>query len=493
MNIALIIPNSNTNRQSSFYDLTFISTFLLSKRHNSYLLAIPTLAALTPPGHEVRIFDEHITEIDFNWPADLVGISVLTMSAGRAYEICSQYRRLGALTVLGGIHPSMCTEEAIRYGDSVVVGEAEKLWPVVVDDAQNGCLQPVYQAEKKIDLKYSPIPARSELSRDHYLSDVLQTAKGCPFECEFCSVHAFDGQRIRTKKIEQIVREIKEITETGSRYKKRSSIFFVDDNIIANKSFARDLVRAIKPYPINWMCQASMNISDDDELLAMMKDSGCGAVFIGFESISRDNLTDMNKAINKRYQYLDVIKKIQSHEILIHGSFIVGADCDTLSSFDELIAFVRESRLLIPLFNILTPFPGTKLFQRFEAAGRILHKDWSRYDTKHVVFSPLNMHPEELREGYKKIIREVYSFEAIYERLQTYWDLDFWRQNNLADPVRNKYRLLFAIRLASLLVSQKWDRSKFICRVLPSVFKRHVRVSTILSMMSYNDFSYSIE
>jgi radical SAM superfamily enzyme YgiQ (UPF0313 family) len=223
-----------------------------------------------------------------------------------------------------------------------------------------------------------------------------------------------------------------------------------------------------------------------------MKESGCGAVFIGFESISEENLTMMRKGVNRRHNYFEAIEKIQSFGILVHSSFIVGYDFDTESTFDELIAFIKESNLLMPLINILTPLPGTALFKRLEAEGRILHKDWSKYDTQHVVFSPARMSPEALLKGYAKVMKAVYSFDSIFAKLTYYWMKDFWKRANEFDPVKSVYRILFAVRLATFLVSGNVERSKFIMRILPHVFDKKVRISTILALMNHNDFVHSL-
>lgn len=492
MKIALIIPRNSSDRAGSFYDYNFYSTFLLSKKYLSYLLAIPTLAALTPQKHEVRIFDENIEGVDFDWGADLVGITVRTMFAKRAYALAEKFRQQGVKTVLGGIHPSMCPDEALQYCDSVVIGEAENVWVAILQDVEDGNLKRIYKTEGFAELKDSPVAVRTALSMKRYFSDIVQTTKGCPFSCEFCSVHAFDGQRIRSRTVEQVVREIREINGSLSTYKKKKAVFFADDNIIADRRFARELFVALKECNINWMCQASINISQEEELLSLMRESGCGAIFIGFESLSRKNLSSMNKGVNKKFAYEEAIKKIQSHGILVHSSFIVGYDDDSPESFDELIQFIQKNNLLAPLLNILTPFPGTKLFKRFEKEKRILHKDWDEYDTKHVVFSPLGMSADELLAGYRRILREVYSFDSILKKLNHYWKIDFWQQSNRLDPVKLRYRLLFAIRLSTLLVSFNLRRSKFIVRILPKVFNRRVRISTLLTLMAYNDFAYSL-
>jgi radical SAM superfamily enzyme YgiQ (UPF0313 family) len=199
----------------------------------------------------------------------------------------------------------------------------------------------------------------------------------------------------------------------------------------------------------------------------------------------------MHKSINQQYDYVEAIEKIQSYGILVHASFIVGYDFDTQATLDELIHFIEESNLLMPLINILTPFPGTRLFKRLEEENRILHKDWSKYDTKHVVFKPSKMSPDELLTGYRKIVKAVYSYESILRKLRHYWRIDFWKYSNKVDPVKFRYRLLFAVRLCTLLISLNLDRSKFILRILPQLFTRGVRISTILTLMAHNDFAYS--
>ena len=492
MKIALVIPKNSSDNGKSFYDYSFYSKFMLSKKYVSYLLAIPTLVSLTPKHHEIRVFDENIEGIDYSWKADLAGISLRTMFANRAYAIAKEYRKRKVKTVLGGIHPSMCTEEALRQSDCVVVGEAEGVWQKLLRDAEKGQLKRIYGSNHFVDLEVTPIPDRSTISSERYLSHIVQTSKGCPLQCEFCSVTAFDGKKIRHRSMEHIIHEIANLNTLLSKYKKKTAIFFADDNIIADKEFARQLFLALKPHDINWMCQSSVNISREDELLKVMRESGCGAIFIGFESLSQKNLASMRKGINQRYDYLQAIARIQSHGMLVHSSFIVGCDFDTQDTFEDLINFIEEARLLMPLINILTPFPGTELFERFEREGRILHKDWSKYDSKHVVFSPAGMSPDELYEGYRRVVKTVYSFEAILEKLKFYWQIDYWKRSNQLDPVQFKYRLLFAVRLCSMLVSRNKARSKFILKLMPHVFRKRVRISTVLALMAYNDFASTL-
>jgi radical SAM superfamily enzyme YgiQ (UPF0313 family) len=491
MKIALVIPRNVSENEKSYYDYKFFSKFMLTRIYYSYMLAIPTLASLTPSGNEIRVFDENIEDLDYGWKPDLVGISVSTMLAKRAYQISATFRKLGAKTVLGGIHPSMCPEESIQHCDAVVVGEAEKVWHTVLEDAQNGRLAKTYKADALVDLSTISPPDRSLIQRNKYINDFVQTTKGCPFHCEFCSVHAFDGQKIRNKPVENVVEEIKGLNLASGRYKsKGKAIFFADDNIIANIPYARTLFEALRPLNVKWGCQASINLAQHEDLMGLMREAGCGSVFIGFESISEKNLSAMSKNVNMRHNYMEAINRIQSHGLLILGSFIVGYDFDTRDSFDELIHFIDKANILEPVINILTPFPGTRLFQRFEAEGRIIHKDWSKYDTKHVVFKPVNMTPEELLAGYEKVNKSVYSFDHMYRKFKHFGDTGFWLDQNEADPIKLQYRILFALRMFSLLFSSQGERSKFIIRVMPKIFSKRYRITKILQLLAYNDHAY---
>lgn len=492
MKIALVIPRNSGKNEKSFYDYNFFNKFLMTNKYFSYLLAVPTLVSLTPPGHEIRVFDENIEEIDYDWKPDIAGITVRTVFAKMAYEISEEFRKMGVKTVLGGIHPSMCTDESLEHCDCVVIGEAEGIWQRLLEDAEKGELKRTYRAEGLSDLKAAPLPGRQALSNGMYFADIVQTTKGCPFHCEFCSVHAFDGTKIRSKTVEQVINEIRSILENSNSGFKRKSIFFADDNIIANRAFARELFIALKPYNLNWSCQASINVSEDDEMLRLMKGSGCGAILIGFESISKDNLTRMSKGINMKHNYAEAIKKIQSHGILVHSSFILGYDFETKNSFQELIDFIEKNNLLMPLINILTPFPGTKLFQRLVDEGRIIHTDWSKYNAKNVVFKPSLLSEKDLLEGYKKVMEGVYSLDSIWRKLNHYWGIDFWKHQNEIDTIKFKYRFLFSLRLISLLFSGNLKRSAFILKILPKVFNKKVRISTILTLMAYNDYAYDL-
>ncbi|MBI3753785.1 MAG: B12-binding domain-containing radical SAM protein [Deltaproteobacteria bacterium] len=491
MKLTLITPRQGTGNEKNIYDYRYVARFIFSRAYSGYLLAIPTLAALTPPDVEIKVVDENIEPIDFDAPTDLVGISVRTMFAKRAYEIASKFSERGVKVVLGGIHTSMLPEEASQYADSIVVGEAENVWHELLDDFKNGRLKKVYKSASHPVLTECPMPDRSLLKNDKYLLHIVQTTKGCPFFCDFCSVHAFDGTKIRHRSLEQAIADIKATQHDRIRERKKA-IFFADDNIVADRKYAKAFLKELMPLKIGWSCQASLNVARDDEVLQLMAESGCGGILIGFESIAEDNLKQMNKKINLTQDFSTAIQKIHSHGILVQGSFIVGHDNDTKETFQKLADFINNNNVLFALISILTPFPGTGLFKRLEGEGRLLHKDWERYDSKTVVFRPKNMTPLELKRGFMHVYREVYSFKSIYRKLKYFWEKDFWNEQNRRYPIKFKYRILFSARLLTYLPTADIERIKFIFKILPWVFDKRVRLTTIITLMAYNDYAYGL-
>jgi radical SAM superfamily enzyme YgiQ (UPF0313 family) len=234
-------------------------------------------------------------------------------------------------------------------------------------------------------------------------------------------------------------------------------------------------------------------VSKDKEILKLMAESGCGGILIGFESIAEDNLRQMNKKINLTQDFSQAIQNIHSHGILVQGSFIVGHDNDNLDSFQRLADFINTNNMLFALISILTPFPGTGLFKRMEKEDRLLHKDWDKYDSKTVVYKPKNMTALELKKGFIHVYQEVYSFNSIYRKLAHFWENDFWHEQNRRNPIKFKYRILFALRLLTYLPTFDIERIKFIFRILSWVFDKRVRISTIITLMAYNDYAYSLK
>jgi len=368
------------------------------------------VAALSPPEVEVSLTDENVTAVDFQKETDLVGITVLTVTAQRAYEIADTFRARGVKVILGGIHPSVLPEEASQHADAVVIGEAEGIWSNLIDDFKANKLQRVYKLRERPSLLSLPIPRR-DLFADaaYFVRHTISTTRGCPYSCSFCSVTAFFGHTYRCRPVEEILKEIETFDE-------RKPIGFVDDNIVGNPKFAKELFRALVPYKIKWGAQASVTIARDDELLKLAAASGCIALFIGFESLSPANLAAVGKRINVVDEYENVIRKVHSHGIAIHGFFIFGFDEDDEDVFRRTVRFAQKVRLESAQFDFLVPYPGTALCECLDKAGRVVTKDWSQYGYD-LVFEPNPMSREILQKGHDWAWREFYSIPSIWRRV----------------------------------------------------------------------------
>jgi len=369
-----------------------------------------TVAALTPPEINVSLADENITTIDFEKEVDLVGITTLTCTAQRAYEIADTFRARAVKVILGGIHPSMQPDEASQHADAVVVGEAEGIWEYVIEDFKANRLQKIYRQHERPSLHNLPIPRRDLFAEGaYYIRNTISTTRGCPYSCSFCSVTSFFGHTYRCRPVEEVLKEI-------DTFNNKKRVFFVDDNIVGNPKFAKELFRALISYKIKWFGQASVTIAKDDELLKLAAASGCIGLLIGFESISPANLATVGKSINVVDEYQDVIRKIHSNGIGIHGFFIVGLDEDTEDVFTRTLHFAQNMRLESAGFAYPTPLPGTTFYESLDKAGRIITKDWSRYSDD-IVFEPKLMSREALHRGHVWASREFFKLPSIWRRI----------------------------------------------------------------------------
>lgn len=375
------------------------------------------LAALTPEHHEIKIVDETIGEkINFNEKYDLVGITVMTTQSSRAYKIAKAFKEKGVTVVMGGYHVSILPQEALEFCDAVCVGEGETVWRQMLLDIENGSLQKIYQAKELIELSEVPWPNRSLVSNKWFgVKNFIQTSRGCPFSCSFCSIIKFFGHTYRLRPVSDVIAEIKYLKKKG--HLKWNTVFFADDNICGSPAYAKEFFKALIPLKIKWASQCSITIANDDELLSLAKKSGCIALAIGFESISNQSLKYANKKMGDVEFYKKAISKIHSYKIAIFGLFIFGFDSDDKSVFDATFEFVESNYLEYAMFSVLTPLPGTKYFEEFEAAGRLLHKNWADYDFQHVVFKPLQMSPQELQDGRYYTAKRIHSLRSIFKRV----------------------------------------------------------------------------
>ncbi len=382
-------------------------------------LGLLKVAALTPPDWDVSIIDDKVEKLDLNQEADLVGITSMTPAVSRGYEIADHFRQRGIKVVMGGMHISNMPDEARQHCDSVVIGEAEGLWPQVLEDFKNNSMKPVYSHNGAYpSLANLPVPNWNLYSSKNYLPvHFLETTRGCPNNCEFCSVTSAFGGKYRSRPIDEVEHEIKNFKRFEGLLTLKNVVFFVDDNIISNKSYAKDFLKRIIPYNLKWFGQASVNIAKEDELLDLFRKSGCTGIVVGLETLSSENLSKMGKAFNKPQQYMDVINKIHDHGIGIDAGFVFGFDHDDEGVFDRTLEFVIKAKLEVAFFSILTPYPGTRIYKQMLEENRLLTRNWSYYNTNNVVFRPKLMSPEKLLEGYYHALKEFHSYSSILKRL----------------------------------------------------------------------------
>lgn len=380
-----------------------------------YNLALPILAALTPSDVRISLTDDLLTPIDPEKDlkeVDLVGITVLTKTASRAYQIADAYRKKGVPVVLGGIHPSALPEEAKEHADAVVIGEAEEIWPLLIEDLRARNIKPIYRQDGFIDPSKIPSPQRNILPNKGYFPlDVVQATRGCPFRCEFCSVRKFFGDTYRVRPISDVIEEVKNL--------KHRLVMFNDDNIIGNPSYSKELLSALIPLKKKWIGQASLSGLKELEHIGLLAKSGCIGLLIGFESLSKANLIQSQKYQNDPKLYREIIDALHRFGITIWGSFIFGFDEDEPSVLEETVTFAIQAKLFSAVFALLTPYPETSFYQRVKREGRLVEDQWwllKRPEESAPHFLPKKMSRESLREGWKKAWKEFYSLPSIAKR-----------------------------------------------------------------------------
>jgi radical SAM superfamily enzyme YgiQ (UPF0313 family) len=373
-------------------------------------LTLTVLAALTPPEIEVKITDENVEPIDFEENVDLVGVTGMVMHAPRAYQIAQRFRQRGIPVVMGGPHASSLPLEVKEHVDAVVIGEAENVWEGLIEDYKKGCLKPFYKKDNFCSMEGLPFPRLDLLRKDAYMTvNCVQTTRGCPHQCDFCHVTHFFGKTYRCRPVEEVIEEVERLDG--------EFVVFIDDNIAGNRRYAQELFTRLKPLRKKWASQASMTLTRDPELLKLAAESGCVSLFIGVESLSSENLKEVNKAFNRVSQFEEAMKALHDHDIMILAGFIFGLDHDDEGVFERTLRFCERNRIELPTFFILTPLPGTPLFQRMESEGRLLHKDWGQYNGATVVFKPRLMTEETLQRGFNWACKEGYSWSSIFKRV----------------------------------------------------------------------------
>jgi len=375
------------------------------------IITLPHLAAITPKKHDVKIVNENYDVIDFDEDTDVVAITCYTMTAPRVYEIADEFQRRGKTVVLGGYHPTALPDEAKQHADSIVFGMAEASWPKLLEDLEKGKLKQFYEWDTDFDMTDVP-PLQRDLIKHNPIMGAVQSTRGCTNRCEFCAISSFCKHGVRHRPVKNVVEEIKQMP---------NKIFvFHDPHLTANPRYARKLFKELIRQKIHktWVANGTTNVlgKADDEFLDLAQKSGCVEWFVGFESVSQAALDGIKKMHNKVENFKKMINRLHNHGMAVQGGIIFGFDQDELDVFDTTIEKLYELEIDVLEVNVLTPYPGTPLFDRLEQQGRILTKDWSRYNQTDVVFQPKNMSPEELWNGAREVAKEFYSWPRIVQR-----------------------------------------------------------------------------
>jgi len=404
MKIALISPKGPLYRHRG-------GIFRKSLRYQP--LTLTTLAALVPPELDARVevYDEGIQDVPESLDADIIGLTVITGTAPRSYELAARFRAQGKTVILGGPHVTLVPDEAVQHADAICVGYAEDTWPQLLRDWANQALQRKYRQAHDFSLDRDMPFARRELfDRKHFLTQaVFEATRACSHDCEFCVVPSAWGSRQFQKPVSWVVEDIRRVGQ--------KRILFIDLNLVADKAYARELFTALVPLKVRWFGLSTVLIAHDPALMELMARSGCRGLLLGLESISAGGLGEANKRFNESVDYTALIRHLHELGIALQGCFVFGLDHDTKDVFEETAQFAIDNAIDLPRFAILTPFPGTPLHSRLAGEGRILTRNWELYDGQHVVFQPKQMSIDELYAGHERVWKSVYRFSAIARRL----------------------------------------------------------------------------
>lgn len=383
-------------------------------------LALPTVAALTPPSHKVVLHDENVRPIDFDTDADIVGITGYVVHRRRIHELIDEFKRRGKMVVVGGPYASLCPEELRGRVDAVFVDEAEYTWPRFLEDVERGQWKAEYRQIEKPSMEDSPLPRFDLLEIDQYRTMTIQFARGCPYNCEFCDIIVMYGRRPRAKRPEQVLAEVEALHRLGV-----TNIFVVDDNFIGNKKLAKRLLAALAEwqerhgYPIEMMTEVSLNVSQDDELLELMRRANFTTIFIGIESPRPASLAETHKTQNLRGDMMQAVHRIQKAGIEVMAGMIVGFDNDDPSIFEEQFRFIQEARIPISMTGMLNAVPRTPLYERLKRAGRLVAEHvGDQFVFTNVV--PQGMSRLELYRGYRDLLHRLYDYRNFRERAMTF-------------------------------------------------------------------------
>jgi radical SAM superfamily enzyme YgiQ (UPF0313 family) len=399
--------------QPSHYRTRSNLTIHKSRKRTLVSLTLPYLAALTPPGWDVKLIDEQLMDVDFKAPVDLVAITTWTINSFRAYEIADRFRGRGVPVIMGGSHTYFYSEEAAEHCDAVGIGEGENIWPTMLEDATHGRLKKVYRVDSLPDLQGLPFPRYDLLDlRKHsfFKTFSIQSSRGCPFKCEFCSERFYLGERYRYRPVQEVIEEIKAT--------KARNLLFADSNFAGKIDHAMELMEALLPLRVRWSSLWSAYLCTNKKFMDLAQRSGLLHVNIGVESIDPDTLDEMNKKVNKVQQYEEILTNLRKRGISYSLNFIFGWDTEKKDIFRSTLAFLQRNKVPVAYFNILTPHKGTPLYDRMKAENRIIDiQHIGRWPGIICYIQPKDYSPEELEEKVRKMYQDFYRYSSMLARL----------------------------------------------------------------------------
>ncbi len=484
MRIKLITPAFHSRY---FWDFRKLSE-MMGRKANNLLLALPTVASLTPEEHDVVLVDDNIHEIDYDDEVDLVGITAMTCYVNRAFEIADEFRRRGVPVVMGGPHATLAPYEALEHVDCVVIGEAENVWATLLEDFAAGCMKEVYRGvDAKPTMEDNPPPAWGLVGPKDYLFHGVEATRGCPFDCHFCSIKQIYGNDFRVRTPDEVIAEID--AAPGNQ------IFFTDDNLIGNKPFAKELFTKLKGKGVAWGCQMSINVAFMPKMLTLMKEAGCMFVFIGLETLDKDAVVEMNKPVNKM-DYYQAVENIQGMGMFVIGSFIIGTDRETPETVRDIAEYVRVSKQSWIMVNIMNSPPGTKFLRMMEEEGRNVVYSYDELDGAHATVTHPTMTREETEEAFRWLYREVYDWDNMRERMVHNLKQGTWTQIEHAMSFAEQ-GAMFAKMLWEFLVVGPWAKKRFFLAIFAFLLSPRVNRATVFNVLllglTWNEFASSLK
>jgi len=405
MKILLIVP------AGEYYRITSTQQSIPNRSMLRFsVLPLLSVAAATPAQHSVQICDENVEPVDFDADVDVVGVSIMTATANRGREIADRFRSRGKIVLAGGFHATLCTDDILRDYDAVVAADAEGVWTELLEDIENGCLKKLYKNEQPVSLATLSPPRRDLLgstAQYYATTNAVQIGRGCIHGCRYCSITAFHKRTYRRRPVEQVIAELQQLSR---------DVIFVDDNIVSEPNYAKQLFAAMIPLKKRWASQSSIDIADDPELLELARQSGCHGLFVGIETLNQKNLVAVDKTFNGIQRYRKRISALYRHGIGIIAGIIVGMDNDDIYVFGNTLKFLEDAGIQAIQVNIMTPLPGTPLYEYYQRTERIIDHNFDHYDFRHCVFQPGRMTPDQLQDGSDWLYREFYRLDRIVIR-----------------------------------------------------------------------------